>query len=155
LNDKNDLNPDEREALAAISADFNRKMAAGVAVSGAILIPLGLLLCGVYAGWKGLLGSFVGFVLASMNAAAAMWLLKWALSKPADVMPIVLMGTMWPRLIAVAAILYGLTYHVHAFNTTALLASFLALFVAYTILEAVFAYKAFGLIMRGGTIVRR
>ena len=154
MNDKDDLNPDERGALAAIITDFNRKMATGVAVSGAILIPLGLLLCGVFAGWKGLLGSCVGFVLASLSAAAAMWSLKWALSKPVDVMPIVLMGTMWPRLIAVAAILYGLTY-VHAFNTVALLASFLGLFVAYTILEAVFAYKAFGLIMRGGTIVRR
>lgn len=130
-----------------MNEDFSRKMATAMGVAGAVMIPLGLVLSGVFAGWKGLAGSFVGFGVASVYTAASISILKWALKKPADMMPTLLMATMWGRLLALAAVLFGLTY-VHALNSVAMLSSFLALFITYTVVEVVYSYKAFGFILR-------
>lgn len=150
MNEQNgQVEQQERDRLATMSQQFNQRMAVGVSIAGAVIIPIGLILSGVLAGWRGLAGSFVGFGVASLNTIAVMRTLKWALSKPLSVMPTILMATMWPRLILVAALLFGLTY-VRALDTLAMLLSFLALFFAYTNLEAVYAYRAFGFILRPG-----
>jgi hypothetical protein len=106
-------------------------------------------LSGVLAGWKGLAGSLVGFGVASLYTASSISILKWALKKPVDIMPTILMVTMWGRLLVLAGILFGLTY-VRALNSVAMLFSFLALFTAYTAVEVVYAYRAFGVIMKAG-----
>jgi hypothetical protein len=132
-----------------LNEDFSRRMAGAMGIAGAVILPLGLVLSGVLAGWKGLAGSFVGFGVASVYTAASISILKWALKKPADMMPTLLLVTMWGRLLVLAAVLLGLTY-VHALNSVAMLFSFLALFIAYTVVEVVYSYKAFGLILRAG-----
>ncbi len=129
--------------------EFTGKMAGGMAIAGAVIIPLGLIISGVFGGWKGLAGSFVGFAVASLNTAAAMATLKWVMKKPAGLMPTLMLATMWGRLLVLAGALFGLTY-VKALNTLAMLFSFLALFMAYTVIEFIFAYKGFGAILKSG-----
>jgi hypothetical protein len=132
-----------------LNEDFTRKMATAMGIAGAVIIPLGLVLCGLLAGWKGLAGAFVGFGVASIYTATSIAVLKWALKKPSDIMPALLMATMWGRLLVLAAVLLGLTY-VHALNAVAMLLSFLALFIAYTVVEVAYSYKAYGFILKAG-----
>lgn len=106
-----------------MNEDFSRRMAGAMGIAGAVILPLGLVLSGVLAGWKGLAGSFVGFGVASVYTAASISILKWALKKPADMMPTLLLVTMWGRLLVLAAVLLGLTY-VHALNSVAMLFPF-------------------------------
>lgn len=127
--------------------DFNRSMASGLAIAGAAVIPIGLILSAVFGGWRGLAGAFVGFGVVSLNTAAAMYSIKWVLKKPVNVIPTILMATMWGRLIILAGVLWGLTY-VHSLNSLAMLLCFLALFIAHTVVEIVFGYKGFGLILK-------
>lgn len=132
-----------------MNEDFSRRMAGAMGIAGAVIIPLGLVLSGVFVGWRGLAGSFVGFGVASIYTATSIAILKWALKKPADMMPVLLMSTMWGRLLVLAAGLLGLTY-IHALNSVAMLFSFLALFIAYTVVEVLYSYKSFGIILRAG-----
>ena len=127
--------------------DFSRKMAVATVVSGVVIIPIGVILSGVLAGWKGVAGSSVGFGLACLYTAASIFMLKWVLDKPVNVMPTILMVATWGRLLVLAGLLFGLTY-VRALSTMAMLFSFLALFIVYTVSEVVYAYKAFGVMLR-------
>ena len=133
---------------------FNRRLAQAVAIAAAAIIPVGLIISSVFGGWRGFAGAMVGFGVASLYSMASFASLKWALKKPVDVMPTILMATMWGRLLVLAGILFGLTY-VHALNSVAMLFSFLALFIAYTAVEVVYAYRAFGVIMKAGKESRK
>lgn len=129
--------------------EFTRKMATAMAITGAVIIPVGLIISGVVAGWKGLAGSFVGFGVASLNTVLAFVTIKWASKKPPSVMPALMLGVMWGRLLALGAVLFGLTY-IKAINTLAMLFSFLALFIAYTVVEVVFSFKGSAAILKSG-----
>ncbi len=129
--------------------DFTRRIASAMAVTGGVIIPVGLVVSGIFAGWRGLAGSFVGFGVASLHTVAALALLKRVVVKPARIMPVLLMATMWGRLLVLAAVLFGLTY-VRALNSVAMLFSFLAMFIAYTTVEVIYAYRAFGFLTRSG-----
>ena len=130
-----------------MNEDFSRKMAVAIAIAAAVVIPIGVILSGLLAGWKGVAGSSVGFGLACLYTAASVYMLKWVLDKPVNVIPTTLMAATWGRLLVLAGLLFGLTY-VSALSTLAMLCSFLALFIVYTVVEVVYAYKAFGLMLR-------
>lgn len=132
-----------------MNEDFTGGIARAMAVAGGFIIAAGLVLSGVLAGWRGLAGSFAGFAVASIHTVAALALLRWILRRPAGTIPILMMSTMWGRLLAVGAVLFGLTY-VRALDSLAMLLSFLALFIAYTAIEVAYAYRAFGVILRSG-----
>lgn len=129
--------------------DYARSVSRAMAVAGGFVIPAGLVVSGVLAGWKGLAGSFVGFAVSSLHAIAAIALLKWVLRKPVNLVAILMMSTMWGRLLVLGGVLFGLTY-VRALNSLAMLLSFLALFIAYTVIEVVYAYRAFGVLLKSG-----
>jgi hypothetical protein len=130
-----------------LNEEFSRKVAVAVAVASAVVVPIGVILSGILAGWKGVAGSLVGFGLAYLYAAASIYMLKWILQKPIDSIPTILMAVTWGRLLVLAGVLFGLTY-VHALNALAMLLSFLVLTVLYTGIEIVYAYKAFGVMTR-------
>lgn len=125
---------------------FNRNLAQALAIAGGGVIPAGLVLSGVFGGWKGLAGAFVGFGVASLYSVSALWSLKLALSRPPQRMSVILMASFVSRLVLVAAVLYGLTF-VTAIDRVAVLACFSALFLCYTTLEVVFAWKTFGVLL--------
>lgn len=137
------MNEDAAEGASSPIAFAVARMTPAMAGAGAVIIPVGLTLSGIFAGWKGLAGSFVGFGLVALNAVAALATVRWALGKPASFMPVLLLSTMWGRLLVLAGALFGLRY-VKALEPLAMLLSFLALFVAYTGIEVVYAYRAFG-----------
>ena len=124
---------------------FNRNLALALAMAGGGVIPVGLVLCGVFGGWKGLAGAFVGFGVASLYSVSALWSLKLALSRPLQRMSVILMVSFVSRLLLAAAVLFGLTF-VTAVNRVAVFACFSALFLCYTTLEVVFAWKTFGVL---------
>ncbi|PKQ27630.1 MAG: hypothetical protein CVT63_06945 [Candidatus Anoxymicrobium japonicum] len=122
---------------------YSKSLAQSLSVAGGGVIPVCLIISAVFAGWRGFTGAFVGGTVASLYTIVAIACLKWALSKPMSVMLVILMATMWGRLIAVGAALYGLS-RIPALNGYALIFCFLALFLAYTILETVLAWRIFG-----------
>jgi hypothetical protein len=127
----------------------NRKMATAMAIAGAVIIPVSLIISGIFAGWKGLAGAFVGLAVASLNTVLAFATIRWVVKKPPAVMPTLMLGVMWGRLILLCGVLFGLTY-VKALDTLCLLFSFLALFIAYTVVEVVFSYKGFSTLVKSG-----
>jgi hypothetical protein len=131
-----------------LKEEFNRKLAAGLAVAGAVVIPPGLIVSSLLAGWEGFFGSLTGFAVASFNTIVSIVILRWMIDKPPEIVPTIMMTTMWGRLLALAGILYGLTF-VEAFNTLAMLFSFLALFIAHSAVEVFFAYRSFGATLKG------
>jgi|BarGraNGADG00312_1021997.scaffolds.fasta_scaffold01554_5 hypothetical protein len=126
---------------------FNRGLAQAVAIAGAAIIPAGIIISVVFGGWRGLAGAFVGFGVASLYTIAAIATVKWALKKPIQTMPTVLLATVMGRLVAVVLVLFGLTYAT-AINLVAVYSCFLALFLAYTILEITFAWRTFGVLFK-------
>jgi hypothetical protein len=132
-----------------VSEEINRKMAMAMAVAGAVIIPVSLIISTVAAGWKGLAGSFVGLAVASLNTILSFATIRWVAKKPPAVMPTLMLGVMWGRLILLSAVLFGLTY-VKALDTLSLLLSFLALFIAYTVVEVIFSFKGYSTLVRSG-----
>jgi hypothetical protein len=126
---------------------FSRKIVVALAIASAAMVPIGVILSGVLAGWKGVAGSIVGFGLAYLYAAASIYMLKWVLRKPANMIAPLLMGVTWGRLLVLAGVLFALTF-VSALNSVAMLLSFLALSVLYTGIEVIYAYKTFGFMTR-------
>ncbi len=132
-----------------VSDEINRRMATAMAIVGAFIIPLSLIISGAAAGWKGLAGSFVGLAVASLNTFLAFATIRWAAKKPPSVMPTIMLGVMWGRLLLLCAVLFGLTY-VKALDTLSLLLSFLALFIAYTVVEVVFSFRGYSTLLKSG-----
>jgi len=126
---------------------FNRKLARALAIAGGVIIPVGIIISTVFAGWRGLAGSFIGFGVASLYTMASLWIMKWSFNKPLRLVPAIMMSTLWARLIVVGGVLYGLTF-AHALNRYALFGSFLALFLAYSALEITYAWKTFGVLFK-------
>lgn len=129
--------------------DFQAALARGMAIAGTAVIPPALVLSGVFGGWRGLAGSFVGLGIASLHSIVVIRVLKWALGKPPQMMPTIVMLSYFGRLIVLAGILYGLTF-VKALNPFAMLGSFLALYLAHSVVEVTVAYKSFGVILKKG-----
>ncbi|MHB8896234.1 MAG: hypothetical protein ACYC99_13800 [Candidatus Geothermincolia bacterium] len=125
---------------------FNRDLARALAIAGGAIIPVGLIVSGALGGLRGLAGGLVGFGVASLYSVAALWGTKWALEKPLEKMPLVMMGMFVARLVVVACVLYGLTFAT-AINRYAIFGCFVALFLAYTTLEIVYAWKTFGTLL--------
>lgn len=126
---------------------FEASFARVVAIAGAVVIPPGLLVSGLVAGWRGLAGAFVGFAVASLNTYAVTMVLKWSLGRTPSQLPSILMASYFVRLLLLAGILIGLSF-VKALNTLALLSCFLVLYIAHTTTETVLAYKAFGTVLK-------
>ncbi len=126
---------------------FNKGLARAVAIAGGVIIPVGLILSVVFGGWRGFAGAIVGFGLASLYAIAAFASLKWALKKPPAAVPLAVLATFTGLMVAVALALYGLTFAT-AINRVAIYCCFAALFIAYTVLEVVFALRTFGVSLK-------
>lgn len=118
-----------------------------MAIAGGVIIPIGLVICAVFAGWKGLFGALVGFALASMNTLAVIYVLRWAINKPLEILPAILSGSYFARLLALAGALFGLT-RIKAFNPIALLSCFLALYLTHTTVEMVIAWRSLGVMQK-------
>lgn len=133
--------------MSALYDTFNGRMAQSLAIAGGGIIPVGLIISSVFGGLAGFTGGLVGFGLASLYSAAALWTLKWAFGKPPQRMSVIMMSAFTARIVLVAAALYGLTFAT-ALNRYALIGCFAALFLAYTTLEIVLAWKTFGLLLK-------
>ena len=137
----------EAPGLAEIQAKFSASLARAVAIAGAVIIPVGLVISSVFGGFKGFAGALVGFGVASLYAMAAFASLKWALKKPLSAVPTAVLATFTGLMVAVALVLYGLTFAT-AINRVAIYCCFAALFIAYTVLEVVFALRTFGVSLK-------
>lgn len=123
---------------------FNKGVARATAIAGGLIIPVGLILSAVFAGWRGLVGGLVGFGVASLNTIASMALLKWSFKRPSGTVPAMITSIFIVRMFVLLGVLYVLTLQ-HAFNIATMLACFFALFLAYQIVEAYFSYRTFGI----------
>jgi hypothetical protein len=128
--------------------DFTRSLSRAVLIAAAIEIPIGLVLSGVFGGWHGLAGSAVGFGLAVGQAALAIWILKYALKKPPEMLPGLLMASYFGRLVLIVVVLIGL-YYVKALDIVALVSCFGALYLTQITMEMFYAWRNFGLVMKG------
>lgn len=140
---------DERlpEDVADAFASFRRSTATAMAMAGGIVIPTGLVLSGVFGGWKGLASAFIGFAVASAYAIVAMRVLSWAVKKPPQwLLPIQLVSYVI-RLVLLVGILFALHF-AKALDMIALLSCFLALYIAQTAVEMFFARRAFGAVIK-------
>ncbi|MCJ7652665.1 MAG: hypothetical protein MUO75_03065 [Actinobacteria bacterium] len=126
---------------------FKGSMATAMAIAGSVVIPAGLVLSGVFGGWRGLASAFIGFAVACAHTIAVIRVLSWALKKPPQWLPSILMASYIGRLAALFGILYGLHF-AKALNMIALLSCFLALYMAHTAVEIFFAWRAFGAIVK-------
>lgn len=120
-----------------------------MAVAGGVVIPPGLILCSVFGGVSGFLGAFAGFAVATLNSLIVIFVLKRAIRKPVQMLPSILMGSYFIRLVALVGILYGLTF-IDALNSIALLSCFLALYVSHTTVEVFLAWKSLGTVSKTG-----
>lgn len=129
------------------SGAFLRSITRGDIIACCVMIPLGLIVAGLIGGKGVLVGAAIGFAVAVANAALSVLLMKWALSLEPQYLPMVLMFSYLGRLIALAAIFYGLHF-ISALDMLAVLFSFLALYVALTWIEIAYAWKTFGAVLR-------
>lgn len=139
----------KKEKEASTGLDFESSLARAMALSGSAIILPGLVLSAIFGGWKGILGAFAGFLVASAHSVAVILILRWAFSKPAQVLPTILMASYFCRLVVLAGVLYGLTF-LKFLNIIAMLTCFLVLYVAHTLSEIVLAYRSFGALTKGG-----
>lgn len=130
-----------------MTSEFQRTMVKAMAITGVVIIPVGLVLSAVFAGWKGFLGALAGFALASINTLAVIYVLKWAMGKPLQILPAILSSSYFARLLVLAGSLYGLT-RIEAFNIVAMLLCFLVLYLAHTTVEMVMAWKSLGIMQK-------
>lgn len=136
--------PDSEQGMTIEDARvvIERRMAWAIAMAGGTVIPLAIILSAIFGGWAGAAGSFAGLGVASLNAAAAVWSLRRSLSLPVNRIPVSIFLMIWPRILVLSGLLYLLT-RVDALEPVALLSSFLALFIAYTAVEAFVVWGAF------------
>ena len=107
------------------------------------MIPAGLVLAWILGRGSALVGGLVGFTVAALHSVLLVVTLKWALKRPPEMLPSVLMASYFGRLTVLAVVLYGLHF-IAALNMIALLLCFLALFITHTGVEVFYAWKAFG-----------
>lgn len=134
--------------MKEIYSVFNRGVATAVAISGGAIIPVGLALSGIFAGWGGFVGALVGFGVASLNTIASIAILKWSFRRKPSSVPAIIYGAFVLRLLALLGILFALTMQ-SAFDRVSMLVCFFVLFLDYQVIEAYFSLKAFGLLTRG------
>jgi len=126
-----------------VTREFEGALAKAMAISGAIVIPAGLVLAWILGRGSALVGGLVGFTVAALHSVVLVVTLKWALKKPPETLPSILMTSYFGRLITLAVVLYGLHF-IAALNMIALLLCFLALYITHTGVEVFYAWKAFG-----------
>lgn len=141
---RDEVLPDD---VANAFASFRSSTATAMAIAGGVVIPVGLVISGVFGGWRGLASAFIGFAVASAHAIVVIRALSWALKKPSRWLPSILMVSYMVRLAALFGILYGLHF-AKALNMIALLSCFLALYTAQTAVEIFFAWRAFGAVIK-------
>ncbi len=124
--------------------DFTRSLSRGVLIAAAILIPIGLILSGIFGGGKGLAGAAVGFGIAVLHSVLAIWILKYALKKPPSLMPAILMASYFVRLVLIVGVLIGF-YYVKSVDIVALVACFGSLYLVQIALEVFLAWRSFGI----------
>lgn len=129
--------------------DFHKSLAMGMLVSAAVVVPVGLVVAGLIGGKGVLAGAAVGFALAAVHSVVVIRVLVWALKKPPQVLPAVLMASYFARIAALAAVLYGLHF-VKALNMFSLLISFLVLYTAHSAIEIAYAFKSYGAVLKRG-----
>ena len=126
-----------------MTREFERVLSKAMVIAGVIVVPPGLVLAWVLGGTRGLTGGLVGFAVAALHSVALVSILKWALKKPPEMLPSMLMASYFGRLVMLAVVLYGLHF-IKALNMMALLFCFLALYLTHTGVEVYYAWKAFG-----------
>jgi hypothetical protein len=122
---------------------FVRRLLKAMIISEAVMIPPGLIIAGFADGASGIAGAAVGFAVAAVHSVALVLVLKWALSKPPTMLPTLLMGSYFVRLLALVGILFGLTF-VKALNMVAMLIAFLVVYLFHTGLEFYYAWRTMG-----------
>lgn len=129
--------------------DFKHMFARTMIISGAVVVPLGLILCSLFAGIRGFVGAVAGFAVASLNSVAVFKILDWALKKPPQVLPGLLTASYFARLLVLAGILWGFHF-VESLHMISLLGCFLALYLAHSAVEMFSAWKSLGAKLREG-----
>ncbi|MBU1669742.1 MAG: hypothetical protein KKF41_03210 [Actinobacteria bacterium] len=124
-----------------------RRLATLMAITSGVVIPPGLVLSAVFAGWKGFAGALVGFAIASLNTVASLAIIKWSLKKPPEMIPWMLISSLWGRLAVLGLSLYLLTL-ISAFNKYTLVFCFLALFLAHSGVEVASAWSSARVVLR-------
>lgn len=130
-----------------METDFAAPMKKTMLIAMAFVVPPGLLLCGLLGKGKGLAGAAVGFAVAAAYTFFVVYSTQWALKKPVNMLPTILMLSYLLRIIALAAILWGLHY-IDALNMIALLGCFLALFITESAVEVFYVYRSFGVLTK-------
>jgi hypothetical protein len=147
LSRSNEEDAERQAEVTTLYDSFNRNLARALALAGGCIIPVGLIISSIFGGLHGFAGALIGFGAASLYSIAALASLKWALKKPVEKMPVVLLSMFVARLVIVVLALYGLTFAT-AINRVAIFACFAALFLAYSILEITYAWKTFGVLFK-------
>lgn len=138
---------EEREEKENKTGLFERSLTTAMALAGSAIVTPGLILAAAIGGKKALLGAFVGFGIAGLHAFVVFRFLKWALRKPPRMLSSLLMASYLGRLVALGAIFYGLHF-IKALDMLTMLCCFLALYIAQTVVEIAYAYKAFGTLLK-------
>lgn len=112
-------------------------------VAALIISPIMLIVSSVFGKWRGLAGAGVGLFIAGAHSFVAVRIVIWALGKPPQMLPVLLLGSYAVRIILIAGILYGIHF-IKAFDMIWLLLSFLALYVSHIASEMVCAWRSFG-----------
>jgi len=126
-----------------VTREFEGALPKAMAISGAIVIPPGLVLAWILGRESALVGGLVGFTVAALHSVVLVATLKWAMKKPPEMLSSLLMVSYFGRLVALAVVLYGLHF-IAALNMMAMLLCFLALYMTHTGVEIFYAWKAFG-----------
>lgn len=129
--------------------DFQKSLIRSMLISAAVVVPVGLVIAGLIGGEGVLAGAAVGFALAVVHSVIVVRVLAWALSKPPQMLPSIMMASYFARVAALAAVLYGLHF-VKALDTFALLIAFLALYITHSAIEIAYAFKSFGILLKNG-----
>ena len=110
--DIDEKHPEERgeglpEDVAGAFAEFRSSTATAMAIAGGVVIPIGLVLSGVFGGWRGLASAFIGFAVAGANAIVVIRVLSWALKKPPRWLLAIQLVSYIVRLVLLVGILFG------------------------------------------------
>ncbi len=129
--------------VGELKEKFAKSLIRSMIIAALIITPVMLVISGVFGKWRGLAGAGVGLFIAGIHSFVALRIVIWALGKPPQMLPMVLLGSYAVRIMAIAAIIYGVHF-IKALDMIWLLLSFLALYIAHVAAEMACAWKSFG-----------
>ncbi|GEM_PF-5060353 len=126
-----------------LKRNFAKSLTRSMVISAAIICPIALAISGVVVKWHGIASAAVGLAIAGAHSILALRIVLWALQKPPQMLPTLLLGSYALRMVIIGVVLYAVHF-IKALNMISLLLSFLALYVAHIASEMVCAWKSFG-----------